>query len=253
MQYTRHNSYQQNSGHTAVASLPDTGAAPPRAAGQNTPKLKRLIGPFAREIRNPVASLLTASEVLLEELGPAHRCAGYARLINDTSSRLHDSISDLLVLARPLNFQLTEIAISPFVTAEIERVIPAAEGNGIRLVSAFPSERILVTANRDALSLALNKLFTHQIDVMKLGGVLEVAVETLTHRRVRILCSDTGPNVPHAQLHRLFDPFFSLDGRHPGMALALLKRIITQSGGRVSARQKDGGGLTIEMKLIAAP
>lgn len=252
MQHPRYNSYAPHHGHTAVASLPDTSAAPPRAADRNTPKLKRLIGPFAREIRNPIASLLTASEVLLEELGQGHRCAGYARLINDTSSRLHDSISDLLALALPLNFQLTEIAISPFVTAEIERVIPAAECNGIRFVSAFPSERILVTADRDALSLALNKLFTHQIDAMKLGGVLEVAVEALTHRRVRILCSDTGPDVPHAQLPKIFDPYFSIDGRHPGMALALLKRIITQSGGRMSARQKDGGGLTIEMKLLAA-
>lgn len=224
-------------------------AASPRGNGA---RLRRLIGPFAREIRNPIASLITASEVLIEQLGPSHPCAGYARLISDTSSRLHDSMSDLIALALPLNFNLVEIDLARFITAEIERVVPAAECNGVRFVTAFPSERIPVAADRDALALALNKLLTHQIDVMQFGGVLQVRVESLARHRVRVLSSDTGPDIPERELARLFEPFFAVDGRHPGMALALFRRIILETNGSVAAWTGTGGGLTVEMILPTA-
>lgn len=221
-------------------------------SGDGSRKRHRLAGPFAREVRNPVASLITASEVLLKELGPEHRCAGYARLINDTSSRLHDAVSELLALAVPGEFRPTKSDLAFLVAGEIDGVAATAERNRVRFVTAFPAERVLVTADREALGLALRKVLMHQTEVMRCGGTLAVEVEALRRHRVRLLCSDTGPIVPPAQLPGVFDPFFSAEGRHPGMALAVFKRVVTRSGGRVCAWDKDGGGLTIEANLPAA-
>jgi len=249
--YCPHDTTLPDAGPEKAAILPPERPDTP-SPRRNATRLSRLIGPFAREIRNPIASLVTASEMLIEQLEPSHPCAGYARLISDTSSRLHDSMSDLIALALPLNFNLVEIDLARSIMAEIERVVPAAERNGVRFITAFPSERIPVAADREALALAINKLLTHQIDTMTFGGTLHVRVESLAGRRVRILSSDMGPDIPKRELARVFDPFFAVDGRHPGMALALFKRIILETGGSVAAHAAAKRGLTIEMILPVA-
>jgi signal transduction histidine kinase len=59
---------------------------------------------------------------------------------------------------------------------------------------------------------------------------------------------DRGPGLTHADLERVFDPFFRSDryasrSTGLGLGLAVCKRAIEHQGGRISADQRPGGGL----------
>jgi two-component system OmpR family sensor kinase len=61
--------------------------------------------------------------------------------------------------------------------------------------------------------------------------------------------------VPQDKLQAMFEPFVRLEGsesvRGTGLGLALARRAIVTHGGRIDARRRDGGGLTVCIQLPA--
>ena len=47
----------------------------------------------------------------------------------------------------------------------------------------------------------------------------------------------------------IFEPFAVMEGRRPGMSLALCRKIAEHLGGSVKARNNTLGGLTVEVRL----
>jgi signal transduction histidine kinase len=76
------------------------------------------------------------------------------------------------------------------------------------------------------------------------------AAEALTFR-VR----DHGPGIPQADLERVFEPFFRLEGsRNPGtggtgLGLSIARNIAQSMGGEVTLRNREGGGLEAKATL----
>jgi two-component system sensor histidine kinase VicK len=75
--------------------------------------------------------------------------------------------------------------------------------------------------------------------------------------RINIAVSDHGPGIPRHALKKVFDDFYRVDNalarktRGTGIGLALVKKLINLSGGRVSADNNVGGGCTITISLPA--
>ncbi len=70
---------------------------------------------------------------------------------------------------------------------------------------------------------------------------------------VRVL--DRGPGVPDSELSRIFEPFYRTDKSRDhqkggqGIGLAITTRVTELHGGSVTARNRNGGGLEIDLKL----
>jgi len=65
---------------------------------------------------------------------------------------------------------------------------------------------------------------------------------------------DTGPGLEPADLPRLFEPYFSTKEAGVGLGLAMVKRIVEEHGGRVSASNRTNGvpGARFTMTLPVA-
>jgi two-component system OmpR family sensor kinase len=68
-----------------------------------------------------------------------------------------------------------------------------------------------------------------------------------------IRVADRGPGVAPAELERIFEPFYRTADGQPGpgfgLGLAIARRAIEAHGGSVRARNRDGGGLVVEMRV----
>jgi two-component system NtrC family sensor kinase len=66
--------------------------------------------------------------------------------------------------------------------------------------------------------------------------------------------ADTGVGIPEANLGRIFDPFFTTrpPGKGTGLGLAITRRIVTDHGGTISVRSREGKGTTFVVELPAA-
>lgn len=66
---------------------------------------------------------------------------------------------------------------------------------------------------------------------------------------------DRGPGVPSDMLEAIFEPFTRVEGsesvRGTGLGLAIARRTMAMHGGSITAALREGGGLTIILKLLA--
>jgi two-component system sensor histidine kinase CpxA len=84
---------------------------------------------------------------------------------------------------------------------------------------------------------------------------VRVAVRDGPPAEAVIRVSDRGPGVPEEALSKLFEPFYRLDdarGRSSGgvgLGLSIAERAVRLHGGSVQARNREGGGLVVEIRL----
>jgi C4-dicarboxylate-specific signal transduction histidine kinase len=66
--------------------------------------------------------------------------------------------------------------------------------------------------------------------------------------------SDRGAGIPEADLARIYDPFFTTkeEGHGRGLGLAVSYAIVREHGGKISARNREGGGSDLVVSLPIA-
>jgi two-component system, OmpR family, sensor histidine kinase MtrB len=83
-------------------------------------------------------------------------------------------------------------------------------------------------------------------------GALTVVALRPGRDQVRITVADRGPGVPPDRLDRIFDRFFMADPSRrggSGLGLAIAAEHAALLGGRLDARNRDGGGLAMDLLL----
>ncbi|MCC7384505.1 MAG: HAMP domain-containing histidine kinase [Deltaproteobacteria bacterium] len=202
---------------------------------------RRLMAGISHELRTPLARLRLELEILRDGGPPAAKrldamegdLAEIDRLIGELleSSRL--SIGDRSLSRGPIDLRqiVEEAAHRPTLAGrkiEISGEPAPAEGDRDRLI------RVVANLLDNAAKYAPPEL---PIEVTLMGRSVEVA--------------DRGPGVPAAELPKLFEPFYRGSAAKPGLGLGLMiaQQVITLHGGRIEARNRDGGGLSVKFEL----
>ncbi|MEE8526643.1 MAG: ATP-binding protein, partial [Thermoanaerobaculia bacterium] len=121
---------------------------------------------------------------------------------------------------------------------EIELICELAE-----LPARF-DKKLLGRAVRNLLENALRANAGH--------GRIEVHLER-HDQEAWIRVADSGPGVEPANLHRIFEPYFSTHESGTGLGLAITRRIVEEHGGRIEARNRPEGGLEVVTVLPLSP
>jgi two-component system sensor histidine kinase CpxA len=146
----------------------------------------------------------------------------------------------------------------------LEQVITNASYEGAprgRKVLLVESGGIVVSGWREALSSAIENVVRNALAHTADGSTVAVRLfrDPADARRVVVSVRDHGPGVAPGDLERLFEPFFRTDAaRHrssggTGLGLAIARRAVARHGGRIVARNADGGGLLVEIMLPWTP
>ena len=210
-------------------------------------ELDEWLGPFAREVRNPIASLVATADLLLDEMGPHDQHRGYARAIRDLSARLQESLNDMEALTGAAGTGQA-VDVDALVRNQTDIMRPRIERQGVALSVRLPGRPVMVAMAEGALRLTLCRILEHQAAAMPCGGALsiELAVEP---SGARLTSTDNGPHVPEGRIEEFFSPRFACPGRHGGVGLALARCLVERHGGAVTARNVNGGGVTIGLTL----
>jgi signal transduction histidine kinase len=75
-------------------------------------------------------------------------------------------------------------------------------------------------------------------------------------RTALVSVGDRGPGVPADELERIFEPFYqsraAAGSTGFGLGLAIARRAIAALGGTIRARNREGGGLRVDIELPLA-
>ena len=213
--------------------------------------LGRMAANIAHEIRNPLASLSGAVEVLAQTPSGTEERDRLSQIVLRESDRLNEIIRDFLEYARPAPLARDEVNVAEILDEVLVLLEHRRLPIDVKFHREFPTElrwRLDAQQFRQAVwNLALNA-----VEAMPGGGELTVSA---SRRRVglEVAVTDTGVGMGPDELAQIFEPFFSTKPGGTGLGLALVHRVTTDHGGQVDVRSEPGLGATFTLTLPDAP
>src|SRR5690348_14622712 len=215
----------------------------PAASAPASARVSESLRGFAHEIRNPLAAISGAAELLQQSAGDT-RHRGLAQLIRDEAARLA-VLADRLLGAR--NTMATR-AVN--VHALLERVaeLLGAEHADVAVVRDYDPSLPAWYGDPDRLLQALLNLVRNAAEANARRIVLRSRAEAgwrdARGQRVpalRIEVEDDGDGVPDAIATMLFEPMVSGRPEGSGLGLALAREIAREHGGELTFRRREAG------------
>lgn len=209
---------------------------------------RQMLGDISHELRSPLTRLGVALE--LAENGDQealHRMRG-------DLTKLDQLIEQILTINRldsgGLEFQATNLET---VLSEIARDANY-EGRSRNVAVDLKCDPVTLDANPALLRSCVENVVRNALRYAPENSRVDVEAQKLTDE-VRIAIRDRGPGVPADALPRLFEPFYrvaesrSANSGGRGLGLAISQRAAAAHGGAMVARNREGGGLEVEVRL----
>lgn len=205
-------------------------------------RLSEFSSDIAHELRTPVATLMTQTQVALARARSAEEYRETLLSAGEEYERLARMIDDMLFLAKADNRLIVPGRAPVDLAAEAAGLIEfhgiVAEERGIRLELAGAAT---VPGDRLMLRRALSNLLANAIRHCPAGAAVAVRLES-GPAGARVAVENPG-SIPAGQLPRLFDRFYTGDpARHEGvgLGLAIVRSIVEAHGGSVAAESAAG-------------
>jgi two-component system sensor kinase FixL len=203
---------------------------------------------IAHEIKNPLAGIRGAVQVIGSRLPSGSRDAAVADEIVRRIDGLNDLMKDLLLFARPPQPKPAAVNVGELVssTASLLADDPTMGNVTVKVEGIAPTIR----ADPELLKIVFVNLLMNGAHAMEGQGVIHVSMGT-TDGVCRIAIHDAGPGIPADIREKIFTPFFTTKSKGTGLGLPTTKRLIDAHAGRVEIDCPPGGGTIVTVELPA--
>ena len=205
---------------------------------------------LAHELRNPLAPIRNATQVLRAKAPPVPELLWARDVIDRQVSQMTRLVDDLLDVSRiaqgKLELRKQRVALSVVANDAVESVRPLLEKWGHHLTVDIPPEPIFVEGDPSRLAQVLLNLLNNAAKYTDQGGRIRLAVQR-EGEQVAIRVQDNGIGVPPEMLLRIFDMFMQVDRSLErtreglGIGLTLVERLVALHGGTISASSAGTG------------
>ena len=219
----------------------------------------RFLAMLGHELRNPLAAILTAIE-LMERKNP-QALANERGVVSRQAHVLSRLVDDLLDLSRltlgKIAIAQVPVDVNELVEHCVEAHQPLAVSQGIAL-SLHAGERFSTQGDPVRLEQVMNNLIANALKYTLRGGHVEVRV-SVDRGMGEIRVKDDGVGMDARVLPRVFDPFTQADDTIDrsqgglGIGLTLVRHLMQLHGGTVTAESAGrGAGSTFVLRLPVA-
>ncbi len=218
---------------------------------------------LAHELRNPLAPITTAAEIIRMARADPARMKAAAEVIARQVRHITKLMDDLLDVSRVTrglaHLERKPVDLASVVHTAIEQVSPLLHERGHLLTTNVEAAEACVLGDRARLIQVVANVLNNAARYTPDGGRIEMSLRTAGDEAV-IGVSDNGQGMEPDLIPRLFQ-LFTQGRRSPdrsqgglGVGLALVKRLVELHGGRVKAESPGPGrGSTITIELPRAP
>jgi two-component system sensor histidine kinase PilS (NtrC family) len=207
----------------SVLFIEDTTRAREEAQQLKLAALGRLTANIAHEIRNPLAAISHAAELLDEEKRLEDR-ERLTRIIRDNTRRLERLVSDVLQLNRRDRAVREAIRMPAWLQSFVEEFVANERVPTSRLTLDSATEAA-VEFDHEHLHQVMWNLLRNALRYARAEpGSVRVRVARFADR-VELSVIDNGPGVPAASQGQLFEPFFTTEAKGTGLGLYLAREL----------------------------
>src|SRR5919108_2458416 len=211
--------------------------------------LGRMSANIAHEIRNPLASLTGAIEVLATQGPAADLRERLATIVLKESGRLNAILRDFLEYARPAPLARARVNVCETIDEVLTLLEHRATAGSLKVVRELPAS-LEWDVDPQQFRQAMWNLCLNAVQAMPDGGELRVAAVVIDGWLV-VRIEDSGDGIGGSDVAHVFEPFFSTKPGGSGLGLALVHRILKDHGGEVDVESSPGGGSTFTLRIPA--
>jgi two-component system sensor histidine kinase PilS (NtrC family) len=213
--------------------------------------LGTLAASLAHELRNPLASMSGAVELLSNSAKLPDTDRRLLQIVQREAERLEKLLRDFLNFARPGEPRLKRLRLDRAAEEVVSLAGPHGAGKGVRIELETDGE-CWVHGDEDQLRQVLWNLLGNGLDAVPAGGRVALHIRR-GEGRVSATIEDDGPGISPEDLSRIFDPFFTTKDGGTGLGLAIVHRILEAHGSAIAAESSPGHGARFSFSLPLAP
>ncbi|HWP49005.1 MAG TPA: ATP-binding protein [Candidatus Limnocylindrales bacterium] len=215
---------------------------------------------IAHEIKNPLGSIIGASQLLYEEVKNNPELAEYLKVVIKEAERVNRLIEDLLSLTKPTRLNFKKVNIHEILKNIL--LLESASSTKIIFQEEYDPSLPEILADREKLTQVFLNLIHNGIEAMSGQGIIKLVTRVSTdcyisrtgpEKRSRpmivVEIHDQGEGIPEDAIEKLFTPFYTTKPKGVGLGLAISHKIIEEHEGFIKVESKIGKGSIFKVYL----
>ena len=216
---------------------------------------------MAHEIKNPLVTIKTFTELFPERHQDADFRETFASLVSQEVHRIDRLVNQLLHFARPAKANLQSRSLDTILGSSISLMQEQFKQKNITLESSLSAGEAIIQADANLLDQAIINLMLNAVDSMETGGTLTVLTDYQDfpwHVReqsndhpetsyVHLMIRDTGCGMAKEAIAPVFDPFFSTKSHGTGLGLSIAHGIIKEHNGLIDVESQQNVGTAFHL------
>lgn len=203
---------------------------------------------LAHEIRNPLASIEGAVQVLETQHEDTQLREEFHGIIRKQCQRLSRLLTELLNFAKPRQPALVTVALAELVSEVADLINPLLTGKKHSVRIASDDKNVAVSCDPEQMKQVLFNLLMNAHEATGEGGTIDVHFGR-EHSTFFLSVSDNGPGISAEEIEQIFEPFFTTKARGTGLGLSVVHQIVTHHGGEIRAFNKPDGGACFLIRI----
>jgi two-component system, NtrC family, C4-dicarboxylate transport sensor histidine kinase DctB len=205
----------------------------------------------SHELNQPLAAMktyLAGARLLLQRKRLDEALSSFQR-VDDLIERMGAITRQLKSYARKGGEAFEEVDLRACVSSALAMMEPQLKARVVKISRGMPRQAVMVMADRLRLEQVIINLLRNALDATKDTKDPQIDILLSAGETATLTVRDNGHGI--TDLENLFEPFYTTKqpGEGVGLGLAISSGIVTDLGGRLTARNGDGGGAVFEMQL----
>ncbi|BBU56543.1 sensor histidine kinase [Mameliella alba] len=205
----------------------------------------------SHELNQPLAAMktyLAGARLLLRRNRPDEALSAFHR-IDDLIERMGAITRQLKSFARKGQEQLSPVDMGEALASSLAMMEPQLKSRRVKITKILPEAPVRVMGDRMRIEQVLVNLLRNALDATKSVDDPQVDIILAAGETATLTVRDNGTGIE--DLDALFEPFYTTKqpGDGVGLGLAISSGIVSELGGRLTARNGEDGGAVFEMQL----
>lgn len=213
----------------------------------------RVSAALAHEIRNPLAAISGAVQVISKEIRLTPDQQALMDIVLRESNRVSRTLDQFLDYAVPVKEVFVQVNLRSLVEETLKMLEVSGELNGLVEVGGnFRRSGLTYFASASQLRQVCLNIIKNSLRAMPQGGKLDIDLNR-SRGSIELRFADTGCGMTEDELNHLFDPFYSRFEGGRGLGLSIVRRVIEDYDGRIKVSSEPDRGTEVLITLPARP
>ena len=207
----------------------------------------RLAAQVAHEIKNPLAGIRGACEIMMSRLAGT-RMHEVAEEVVRQIDRLNRTVEELLQFSRPTRTALVPADLHELIDGVLGMLLREPRAGTVQVERRYAPRLPAVHIDAAQMQQVLYNVLLNACQAMDYRGRLTIATR-LADSSVMVQVRDSGPGLPEGAGDSIFEPFYTTRTEGTGLGLAIVRKIIEAHEGSIEAISAPDGGAEFRISL----